>query len=182
MIARFPPALRRICLKAMAADPADRYASAEALQKALNRFVVGPKVLAVAAGVAGLVVLGGVAYALVPPRPDASRSQSPFVVTHQTLLPGSLAGELIVRVWSKDEGGKRGLEGRRAWRVCHSFPAKRSTSKPGSTSRRTPTCFGLTGRGTSACSIRDTIKSSAAVLPGSRHERRCTSRKRWMRG
>ena len=43
---RVPRDLRGICLKAMAADPADRYPSAEALQKALNRFVDRPKIRA----------------------------------------------------------------------------------------------------------------------------------------
>ena len=108
---KIPAGLRRICLKAMAAKPADRYPSAEALQKALDRFVLGPKVLAVAVGVAALALLGGVAYTRVPPRPDASHSQSPSVVIHRTApAPGSLTGELIVRVWSKDHGGKRGLK------------------------------------------------------------------------
>ena len=111
LIERSRAGLRRICLKAMAAKPADRYPSAEALQKALDRFVLGPKVLAVAVGVAALALLGGVAYTRVPPRPDASHSQSPSVVIHRTSpAPGSLTGELIVRVWSKDHGGKRGLK------------------------------------------------------------------------
>lgn len=107
---RIPAGLRRICLKAMAADPCDRYASAEALQKALHRFVIGPKVLAAAFGMAGLALLGGLAYALVPPRPDTSHSQSPSVVIHHTApAPGSLTGELTVRVWSTD-GDKRELK------------------------------------------------------------------------
>ena len=107
---KIPAGLRRICLKAMAADPCDRYASAEALQKALHRFVIGPKVLAAAFGVAGLALLGGLAYALVPPRPDTSHSQSPSVVIHHTApAPGSLTGELTVRVWSTD-GDKRELK------------------------------------------------------------------------
>jgi hypothetical protein len=104
-----PAGLRRICLKAMAADPADRYASAEELQKALQRFANAPKLRALAAGAASLVLLGGLAYALAPTRTDTKLSQTPSVAPHHA-LPDSLAGELIVRVWSKDEGGKRGLK------------------------------------------------------------------------
>jgi len=100
-----PAPLRRICLKAMAADPAARYPSAEALQKALDRFVAGPKILAIAVGVAGLVLLGSLAYALLPPTPNRSHS-----VVIPPLAPTALAGELIVRVWSRGEGGKRGLK------------------------------------------------------------------------
>jgi hypothetical protein len=104
-----PAPLRRICLKAMAADPAERYPSAEALHKALDRFVIGLKILAVAVGVGGLALLGGLAYALVPPPPDPSHTPSPFVVIPQP-APTALAGELTVRVWSRGEGGKRGLK------------------------------------------------------------------------
>jgi eukaryotic-like serine/threonine-protein kinase len=108
---KIPAGLRRICLKAMAADAAQRYPSAEALQKALKRFVTRPKIVAVAVGVAGLALLGGLAYALAPPPPDRAHSQNPFVVIHQAApAPGSLAGELIVRVWSRDGGSKRGLK------------------------------------------------------------------------
>ena len=66
---KVPRDLRGICLKAMAADPADRYPSAEALQKALVRFVKRPKILALAAGVVASVLLGGLVYALIPPPP-----------------------------------------------------------------------------------------------------------------
>ena len=79
------------------------------MQKALDRFVIGPKILAVAVGVGGLALLGGLAYALVPPPPDPSHTPSPFVVIPQP-APTALAGELTVRVWSRGEGGKRGLK------------------------------------------------------------------------
>jgi hypothetical protein len=54
---RVPRDLRRICLKAMAADPADRFASALAFQKALKRYLLTPIVQAATAGVAGLALL-----------------------------------------------------------------------------------------------------------------------------
>jgi serine/threonine protein kinase len=61
---KIPAGLRRICLKAMAAEPGERYASAEALQKALNRYVARPRIQAAIAGVLGVVVLAGGLYAL----------------------------------------------------------------------------------------------------------------------
>ncbi len=79
-----PADLRGICLKAMSADPAGRYPSAEAFQQALNRFVDRPKIRALAAGAVGSVLLGGLVYALIPPRPDPIPSQSPTVVIHHT--------------------------------------------------------------------------------------------------
>jgi eukaryotic-like serine/threonine-protein kinase len=96
--AKVPRRLERICLKAMAADPDDRYSSAEAFQKALKRYLVRPKILGVLAVLCGVAVLGGAAYALVPPRPLAIPT------------PSALAGELIVRVWSKTDEGKRHLK------------------------------------------------------------------------
>jgi hypothetical protein len=97
---KVPRDLPRICLKAMAADPVDRYPSAEAFQKALDRFVNRPKILALAAGVVGSVLLGGLVYALMPPRPDPTHSLSQSVVI-QRISPGALTGELIVRVRSR---------------------------------------------------------------------------------
>ena len=43
---KVPAGLRRICLKAMAADPADRYSSAEAMSKALDSFIRRRSVIA----------------------------------------------------------------------------------------------------------------------------------------
>jgi eukaryotic-like serine/threonine-protein kinase len=109
--AKVPRGLERICLKAMAAEPAGRFATAEALQKALNRFLVRPKVMAALAGVCGLGLVGGLVFAMVPARPEARQAQGAPVMIHQVSpAPGSLAGELTVRVWSPNEGGKRGLK------------------------------------------------------------------------
>jgi serine/threonine-protein kinase len=49
-----PRGLRRICLKAMAEDPAQRYPSAEAFRRALERCLIRPRVLAALAGVVDL--------------------------------------------------------------------------------------------------------------------------------
>jgi hypothetical protein len=99
--------LRRICLKAMAADPAERYASAEELQKALARFVAGPKMLSVAARVGGFVLLGGLAYALVRTALNDNHRPGPHIVVPQP-VPVALVGEMTLRVWSPEKDGKRG--------------------------------------------------------------------------
>jgi hypothetical protein len=52
-----PRRLREVCLKAMAADPADRYARAEDLADDLDRFLTHPRRLARAAGLAVAAVL-----------------------------------------------------------------------------------------------------------------------------
>lgn len=88
-----PRALEHICLKALAADPARRYATAADLQRALRRFLArrlrwaGGAVAVVLLGVA----LGGYARIFRP----APRE-----------IP--LAGELVVRVWDH-HGHKPGL-------------------------------------------------------------------------
>jgi hypothetical protein len=63
---KIPRDLRRICLKALAADPAYRFASAAAFQKPLERYLQGPVVRAAIAGVAGLALLGVLVYQVVP--------------------------------------------------------------------------------------------------------------------
>jgi tRNA A-37 threonylcarbamoyl transferase component Bud32 len=104
--ARVPRRLERICLKALAADPDKRYPSAEAFGKALRRYLVGPKVLGVLSGVCGFVLLGSLVFAQVWPRLN---SVIPSVPT-PTTQAAPLAGELTVRVWSKEGGAKRGLK------------------------------------------------------------------------
>jgi len=50
---KIPCDLRRICLKAMAENRAERFDSAGAFHRALKRYLARPKVLAAAAGLAG---------------------------------------------------------------------------------------------------------------------------------
>ena len=106
--AKVPRRLERICLKAMAADPADRYATAEALAKALESYLRRPRLMAASALV---LLVPTVALGAWSHWPQAATSSSPPIPIPQP-APDSraLAGELIVRVWSKDEGGKRGLK------------------------------------------------------------------------
>jgi predicted Ser/Thr protein kinase len=110
-VATGPRGLERNCLKAMAADPADRYASAEALRKALIGFVNRPKILGLAAGAAGLVLLGSLVYALLPSGPEAKQSESQAVVIPRTPpATDALTGELTVRVRSTPANVERELK------------------------------------------------------------------------
>jgi len=103
---KVPAQLRRICLKAMAADAADRYSSAEAMTKALDSFIRRRSVIASLALIVLIpaVALGGW-YSL--PSPPPSRSS---VVPHPAPAPTALTGELKVRVRPKTDGGERELK------------------------------------------------------------------------
>jgi hypothetical protein len=98
-----PAALERLCVKALAADPADRYASAAALADGLRRYLARPRRLALAAGtVAALLVLGVVAGLIVA----ATRRTSPDVAgTPSTGSSASLPLKrwVDVRVWDGAE-------------------------------------------------------------------------------
>jgi serine/threonine protein kinase len=109
--AKVPRSLARICLKAMAADPADRCATAEALQRALARFVNLPKIVGLSACALGLVLLLGLVYTLMSSRSDATPSQSQNVVIHRPPpAAGALTGDLTVRVRSKPTNVERELK------------------------------------------------------------------------
>jgi serine/threonine protein kinase len=91
-----PPALERICRKALAADPEQRHPSAAALADDLRRYLGRLRRLALAAtAVAGVLLAGLVAWLL-------TRGSGPSP-------PPPLSGELIVRLWTPDGRGKRGL-------------------------------------------------------------------------
>jgi serine/threonine protein kinase len=107
--AKVPRRLQRICLKAMAADPADRYAPAEALAKALKSHL---RRRALIAALALVVLVPAVALGARSLWPTPTPPPTPPVVIHHppALAPTALTGELQVRVWSKDNGVKHGLE------------------------------------------------------------------------
>jgi serine/threonine protein kinase len=130
--AKVPRALERICLKAMAADPASRYATAEALAKALESYLRRPFLIAAI----GLIVLTAavapelwsrwssppplpgtaavrhqvVAPALAPPT-NTLKDENPAAGSNPSsaVAPTPLTGELTIRVWSKTNRAKRGL-------------------------------------------------------------------------
>jgi hypothetical protein len=95
-----PRELRRICLRAMAADPADRFASAGAFQKVLEPHPRHPIVRAVMGGVAGLVLLG-----LVLPQFVGS---SPGPLPAPTLVQ-PMRGRLDLLVVKSKDGTRRRL-------------------------------------------------------------------------
>jgi eukaryotic-like serine/threonine-protein kinase len=106
--AKVPRRLERICLKAMAADPADRYATAEALAKALESYLRRPLLIAALAMIL-LTPAGALGVWSRWPSPPPSATPS-LAFQHRPAATTALAGELIVRVWSKDDGRKRGLK------------------------------------------------------------------------
>jgi serine/threonine protein kinase len=73
--AKVPRRLERIVLKAMAADPAQRYASAAELGQALQRYRLRPIYLAAGVGLAALALL--TVQALAWPRPGSSSAAPP---------------------------------------------------------------------------------------------------------
>ena len=176
--AKVPRRLERICLNAMAAEPAGRYATAEALAKALGSYLRRPRLMAASALIP---LVPAVAFGAWSLRPSPARSPIlPAPFPHMAPASSALTGELTVRVWSEEGGGKRGM------RVdepahCRFFPANRSTWKPTSINRRICTCSGSTGRAKPPCSIRGRMESSAAVLPQGQRETRSTARRRWIR-
>jgi serine/threonine protein kinase len=80
---RVPRALERICHKALAADPAQRYGTAAELERALGWFQAWRGIAA-----AGLIVLPLMALALVAPRPatTAPARETPVIATPATPL------------------------------------------------------------------------------------------------
>jgi hypothetical protein len=96
-----PAALERICLKALAADPADRHASAAALADDLRRYLHRRRLLtSVAGAAAALLVVGVAVWLLVAP----TQGTSPGVAATPTPSTGSstplpLKGWVDVRVW-----------------------------------------------------------------------------------
>ncbi len=76
-VAKVPRPLERICLKAMTAEPAGRYETADAMQRALKRYLAWPKVLATAAGVCGVALLGLLLY-IFGPRPVKETATPPL--------------------------------------------------------------------------------------------------------
>jgi serine/threonine protein kinase len=95
-----PRSLECICLKALAREPEQRYASAEQLEAALHHYL---RRRVLAAALTGTLLLCaavlGLYFGLLRP-PDRPGSSQPSAV---------LSGDLIVRVWTSGDESKRGL-------------------------------------------------------------------------
>jgi hypothetical protein len=96
-----PRPLERICLKAMAADPEQRYAGAGEMARALRAYLRRRTLAAL--GLVGLLALAASPAWLVWPGREAASSAGP----EANRIDGALEGELVVRVWSQE--GKPGL-------------------------------------------------------------------------
>jgi len=111
-----PGDLRRICLKALAADPADRYKSADEYQKALKRYVAKPRVQSALAGVFGLALLAGLLYALTKQtdtQPERLGPSSPGVgrplESSIPAQPAPIKGRANLLVVKSSDGSRRRL-------------------------------------------------------------------------
>ena len=148
--AKVPRRLERICLKAMAADPADRYASAEELQQALQGYLAEPRVRAAVAGVCGLALLAGCradrpdeAQRVAPARSSLPRPRSHPARSHPRfpIRSAPIKGRMNLLVVKSSDGSRRRLRLQDPGAV----PVRagtRSASKPGSTGRRISICSG----------------------------------------
>ncbi len=111
-IVKVPRRLERICLKALAADPADRYATAEEFGWALKRFLDAPRRIGVAAGLllAVTIAYGSLTHRSAPPHPpvdsratDLEASTTPRRIEPSTPdHPDPLRGE--INLWVNEPG------------------------------------------------------------------------------
>jgi tRNA A-37 threonylcarbamoyl transferase component Bud32 len=89
-----PRALERICLKALAPDPEQRYVSAGELAVALHRFGRRRWLIAAGSGAVALIALAVVVYQVVPWPASTSRTNGETA---------ALTGNLAVRVWTPEK-------------------------------------------------------------------------------
>jgi len=110
-IAKVPRRLARICLKALAADPDQRYPSAEAFQKALQRYLILPMVQVALSVVCALAVITPLILNQVGHRPEPVPSQSSQVViaTPPPSDPAPLHGKITLWVDERGNARRRGL-------------------------------------------------------------------------
>jgi serine/threonine-protein kinase len=106
-----PHELSRICRKALAADPKERYASAAALEADLRRYLSQWKRYAAAALAAAAVLVAALAGAGFagffhhgPTAATGNESPSPHVVVAPEINPEDLNGELVLKVYKKGMG------------------------------------------------------------------------------
>jgi serine/threonine-protein kinase len=124
---RVPRALERICSRALAADPRQRYATAGELEQDLGRYLHRRWLAVAGCGVTGLLLLAVASWSVgrsgrpqAPPdspppvearRPDAPPPRRGDAEPPPMVRPAeALAGDLSVQVWSPtEEGPKHGL-------------------------------------------------------------------------
>jgi hypothetical protein len=114
---KIPHDLRRICLKAMAADPDERFGSAEAFQKALRQYVARPKLLGAAGGGCAIVLLGGLLYsflsrqgrAIPPVSPGSSPAAQPEAHLPIPAPVQPMKGRIDLLVVKSKDGTRRRL-------------------------------------------------------------------------
>ncbi len=106
---KIPRELRRICLKAMAADPADRYGSAEAFQKALKRYLLEPIVQTCVAGVVAIAKLGGLVYTFATPRTTTSSVPPVPIPVPIPFAAQPMKGRIDLLVVKSKDGTRRRL-------------------------------------------------------------------------
>jgi predicted Ser/Thr protein kinase len=111
--ARVPRRLERICLKAMAADPSDRYATAEDMGRALQRPSGAPRRIGVAAG---LLMAVAVSYAIYRspawPRtsePSSTAGTSLAATQPSATVPGPMHGAIDLWVDEPGNGDRRAI-------------------------------------------------------------------------
>jgi serine/threonine protein kinase len=120
-IARVPRRLERICLKALAAEPNDRYATAEEFFRALDGFLARPRRVAIAAGLllALALVSGFFMRPPGPPKPPVDREPDPGAASISPPSPerpkpdeprsAPLRGEITLWVSEPGNSHRRGL-------------------------------------------------------------------------
>jgi tRNA A-37 threonylcarbamoyl transferase component Bud32 len=115
-----PPALERICLKALAANPRDRHVSAVALRDELRRYLQRPRWLARGLALAAVLVLAVGGYVLIerpgtdrvpttPANNTAPMARPPEAKPQLAPVPMTLHGSLDVVVARGPQGKRRYL-------------------------------------------------------------------------
>jgi len=120
--AKVPRRLERICLKAMAAEPAGRYATAEAFQRALERNLATPKLVGILAVVCGVALLAGLLFPFLsrtmnqsapePGKAGAERTHRDQLASVASALPAPrelLKGRINLLVLKSKDGTRRRL-------------------------------------------------------------------------
>src|SRR5262249_38061924 len=141
----------RICLKALAVAPEQRYHSAAKMEGALRAYLRRPRLLLGAA--AGLVGLLAVVLALtLPPASNPAGLPPGGDTTEGRPSVPRLRGELWVRLGPKVDPGKTGRRIGPDDGALPSATASNCVSRQSSTSRLTSTWLGWTVRGSSRLS------------------------------